>query len=121
MTGERDRYEGLAFPVAVVRFAGPTDHRGSRYLAVIRQGERVTRSTRSYRHDESASQNAHAAARLCWEKHRAQLAADFRRDGLAWTDADDEQTRTSVLVPGDLDRDSYAFVIVPAYAIGAGS
>ncbi len=94
-----DPYIGLAFPVVRVRYAGPTNSRGSRYVATVRG----TRLSRSYDDALSASENAHATAHDCWVKYRAAHADAF---------AGDDQPR--VFIPGDLDASSYAFTVVPA-------
>ncbi len=90
---------GLSFPVIKVRYAGPTDYRGSRYIATLRG----VRHTESYDHALDGSRNAANAARACWAKYREQHAEAF---------AGDEQPR--VFIPGDLDADSYAYTVVPA-------
>jgi hypothetical protein len=94
-----DRFVGLAFPVVRVRYAGPTDYRGSRYIATLRG----VKHTESFDHGLSASQNAHNAAVACFAKYRAAHAEAFEAD---------EQER--VFVPGDLDANSYAFTVVPS-------
>ncbi len=91
---------GLAFPVIRVRYAGPTNHRGSRYIATLR-GVRVTRS---YDCAENGSRNAYEAALACWKKYRDSLPHE-------WADAEPLDER--VFIPGDLDADSYAFTVVP--------
>jgi hypothetical protein len=93
-----DRFLGLAFPVIRVRYAGPTDHNGSRYIATLRG----IRHTESYDHAQNGSYNALQAARACWDKYRAFYADAY---------AGDDQPRA--FIPGDLDRDSYAFTVVP--------
>lgn len=90
---------GLAFPVIRVRYAGPTNYRGSRYIATLRG----IRATVSYSCELSASENATAAALKVWDKYRAQHAEAFQGD---------EQTR--VFIPGDLSSDAYAFTVIPA-------
>ncbi len=95
----RDSLVGLAFPVVRVRYAGPTDYRGARYIATLR-GVRVIEGY-DYAHD--GSRNAYAAAVACWNKYRDQHAEAY---------AGDEQER--VFIPGDLDADSYAFTVVPS-------
>lgn len=95
----RTPFVGLAFPVVRVRYAGPTDARGSRYIATLRG----VRATHHYDHGASGSDSAHAAAVRCFDRYR-KLHADAY--------AGDEQPR--VFIPGDLDRDSYAFMVVPA-------
>jgi hypothetical protein len=87
----------MAFPVVRVRYAGPTDYRGARYIATLR-GVRVIDG---YDYALDGPRNAYNAARACWEKYRSQPAF-----------AGDDQQR--VFIPGDLDADSYAFTVVPA-------
>lgn len=94
----REPFVGLAFPVIRVRYAGPTDCRGSRYAASCRG----VRLQRSYDHALSASENAHAAAAACWQKVRA-----------THKDVYDGDNQERVLIPGDLDRSSYSFTVVP--------
>lgn len=103
-TIREDALVGLAFPVIRVRYAGPTDHRGSRYIATLRG----VRATESYDYAKSGSENAYSAARSCWAKYKAQHAEAY---------AGDDKPR--VFVPGDLDADSYAFTVVPAGFLGA--
>lgn len=100
---KQDTLIGLAFPVVKVRYAGPTNTRGSRYIATLR-GERVSVS---FDYALSASENAYRAAVACWDKYRNAHAEAYEGD---------EQER--VFIPGDLDADSYAFTIVPAGFLG---
>ena len=93
-----DRFVGLAFPVIRVRYAGPTDFRGSRYIATLRG----VRLTQSYDYALSGPANAYCAAVQCWDKYRAQHAEAYKGD---------EQAR--VFIPGDLDANSYAYLVVP--------
>lgn len=94
-----DSLIGLAFPVVKVRYAGPTDYRGSRYIATLRG----VRHTEQYDHALDGSVNAYNAAVAVWAKYRAQLPGPLGTD---------EQPR--VFIPGDLDADSYSFTVVPA-------
>jgi hypothetical protein len=93
-----DRFAGLAFPVITVRYAGPTDRRGSRYIATLRG----VRHTEHYDYALGGPETARLAARNCWNKYRAQHAEAY---------AGDEQPRA--FIPGDLNSDSYAFTVVP--------
>lgn len=96
-------FEGLAFPVVKVRYAGPTDTKGSRWIATLRRSrDEVTRVTAGY-HSElpAGADNAYVAARECFAKHLASWDSD--------NDASDY-----VAVPGDLDPDTYVFTFVPA-------
>jgi len=92
----QDGLVGVCFPVVKVRFAGPTDYRGSRYIASVR-GVRITRS---YDHALSGPENAYRAAADCWSEYVSRLSDDY-------CDPD------RVFVPGDLDADTYAFTVVP--------
>ena len=94
---DTERFSGLAFPVIRVRYAGPTDHRGSRYIATLRG----TRHTEHYDYALDGPDNARNAAAECWKKYREALPAEWRND------------QDYVLIPGDLDANSYAFTVVP--------
>lgn len=100
-------FEGLAFPVVKVRYAGPTDTKGSRWIATMRRdNERLFRATASYNHDlPSGADNALAAARVCY----ALALVDSNALGPVKRHVDDY-----VSVPGDLDSDTYVFTFVPA-------
>lgn len=99
-TVTQQTFDGLAFPIVRVRYAGPTNTRGSRWIATLRRDEeRTYRVTRGY--DYAApmgSGGALAAALECWDKARADLNA--------WSDE-------HVAIPADLDAGSYAFTFVP--------
>lgn len=95
----QDQLDGLAFPVVKVRYAGPTDYKGSRYIATLR-GVSVHHS---YDHALSASVNARHAAERCWWKYRQSLDVPV---------TDDEAPR--LFIPGDLSRGSYCFTVVSA-------
>ena len=89
---------GLAFPVIRVRYVGPTNHRGSRYIATLRG----VRATEQYDDAKGGSENAYSAARSCWAKYKAQHAEAFAGD-----------SHHRVFIPGDLDDNSYVFTVVP--------
>jgi hypothetical protein len=96
---------GLAFPVARVRFAGPTDYHGARYYATLRRdSERTYRASVPYSYALSASENALRAARIVHEK--------------ALADTDGGAPADYVAIPGDLDASSYVFTFVPVYLLG---
>lgn len=95
-----DRFVGLAYPVVKVRYAGPTDTQGTRYIATLRR----VRHIEHYDYALEGRANAYNAAWACWTKYQNGLPEVFR---------DDDQ-RQRVLVPGDLDADSYTFTVVPA-------
>lgn len=97
-TQTRNPLDGLAFPVVKVRYAGPTNTRGSRYIATLRN----TRIVRPYDHALSGSENAYRAAVACWARYEI----------LERMTPYDETTQ--VLIPGDLSDDTYAFTVVPA-------
>lgn len=91
-------FDGLAFPIVRVRYAGPTNYRGSRWIATMRRD-----NERSYRvvtpYDASLStgtRNAIVAARACWDKARADLGWDGEY----------------IAIPAELDADTYAFTFV---------
>jgi hypothetical protein len=94
-------FDGLAFPVAKVRYAGPTNSRGSRWVAsVYRDRDRTFRATVGYDHAlPSGARNALPAALKAFEKARADIDADLREDYVA--------------IPGDFDADTYIFTFVP--------
>lgn len=97
---ERDalRLKGLAFPVVTVRYRGPTDHRGSRWLA--RCGD--TRYAIAYDYALDASDNAARAAWACWRRYWT------AHTGPGWTD---DEPR--VFIPGDLNDSTYTYTVVP--------
>lgn len=100
-----ESFKGLAFPVVKVRYAGPTDYRGSRWIASLgRMGydDPTYRTTGSYHHAlPSGSVNALPVARECLKKA---LAAHGDNDAADY-----------VAVPGSLDADTYVFTFVPKY------
>lgn len=95
---------GFAFPVIRVRYAGPTDYRGSRYIASCRRGDETDRATVSYDYAAGGPATALEAARQCWAKRQQALTQT--------TGISDDSER--VFVPGNLDDNSYAFTVVPA-------
>lgn len=98
-----ETFDSFVFMVARVRFAGPTNTRGSRYIASIRRdNEHTYRVTHSYDGALSPSKNASAAAQKCLRKA---LADNPYHDG----------TISYVAIPGDLSANSYAFTFVPHY------
>ena len=99
-------FRSLAFQVAKARFAGPTNYRGSRYIATIRRdSERTYLAQVSYDDALSPGENALAAARACFAKSLA--------DHIIETSEQDY-----VAIPGDLDADAYCFMFVPRYFFG---
>jgi hypothetical protein len=95
----QDSLVGLAFPVIRVRYAGPTDHRGARYIATLRG----VRHTEHYDDALDASRNAYNAAAACWETYRFRYSEAWASD-----------TTPRVLVPGDLSESEYSFTVIPA-------
>jgi hypothetical protein len=101
----QETLSGLAFPVARVRFAGPTNYRGARYYATLRRdSERTYRASVPFSYALSASENALRAARMVHEKALADTGGGAPEDYVA--------------IPGDLDASSYVFTFVPAYMLG---
>src|SRR5262245_23483276 len=97
-----ETFEQLVFPVAKVRYAGPTNTRGGRYVASIyRDSERTYRATVGFDHADSPSTNARAAALACLTKSLADNNPDA-------------SVADYVAVPGNLSADSYTFTFVPA-------
>lgn len=97
------------FPVVRVRFAGPTDYKGSRWIASMRRdNERTYRATTSYDYAKSSgASNAISAARACYAKALKDM---YRSAGEPAPSIDDY-----VAIPGDLSADAYAFTFVPTY------
>lgn len=106
-------FSGLCFPVARVRYAGPTDTRGGRWIATIRRdNEHSWRMTLPYDHSlPSGSAQAVLAAR---EVHRRMRAALLSEDGV-W----DTNEPEPIAIPGDLSADEYVFTFVPANLLEA--
>lgn len=96
-------FEGLAFPVVKVRYAGPTNTKGSRWIATLRRSRtEVIRVTASYDYSlPTGQENALVAAKECYAK------------ALASYDSGND-VRDYVAVPGDLNPDTYVFTFVPA-------
>ena len=93
---------GFAFPVIKVRFAGPTNSSGARYIATVR-GIRVT-TPMDYA--LNPSENAYRAARKCWGAYQTSLMVNINDD-------------PRILIPGDLSDDAYAFTVVPTALLKA--
>lgn len=92
------RLSGRAFPVIRVRYAGPTNHRGSRYIATL--GD--FRVTWHYAYELSGPENAIRAAYACWLR--------YRNDRIGSLGFDDSPR---VFIPGDYDATTYAYTVVP--------
>jgi hypothetical protein len=91
-------FDDMVFPVIRVKFRGPTNHRGSRYIATCRG----VRHTEHYDHALDGRANAANAARALWEKYRFRYSQAFEGD-----------VQPRVFIPGDLDESSYSFTVVP--------
>ena len=93
-------YVGLSFPVIRVRFSGPTDHHGARYVASLRSPLGTVQHFEPFHvGPEGPSELAHKAARACWEKYLAE-----RRY---------EEEEPRAFIPGDMGPDEYVFLAVP--------
>lgn len=95
---KQNPFAGMAFPIIRVRYAGPTNHRGSCYIATLRG----IRFVRPLDYELSGSENAYQAALECWKLYQ---------DGVGGARSD---YRERVFIPGDLSDDSYCFTLVPA-------
>lgn len=95
----QDSLIGLAFPVIRVRYAGPTDHRGARYIATLHG----VRHVEHYDYALKGNVNAFNAAANVWRKYREQHAEFYQGD---------DQPR--LFIPGDLAADSYCYTVVPS-------
>lgn len=102
-----ETFDGLAFPVARVRYSGPTDTRGGRWRASIRRdADRTFRASAPYDHDTGGGgRGALPAALKALESALDAIDPD--------TTVDDY-----VAVPGDLSADAYIFTFVPAHFFG---
>lgn len=103
---EQDAFVGLAFPVIRVRYVGPTNHRGSRFIATLRG----VRHVEPYDYAISASRVPYNAAAAVLAKYREQT-----RQVIDW------EPEPVVLVPGDLADDTYSYTVVPASFFGGAS
>lgn len=103
--------EGFAFPLVVVKYHGPTDYRGSRFIATLARHEgmgmgRVTlaRVTASYDYAATVAAQGLALARAAWDKYAA--TREFA-----------QSASESVFVPVDMPDGSNGFVVVPAHMV----
>lgn len=103
----QEAFAGFAFPVVRVKYAGPTNSRGSRWIASCRiDNERTVRCTLPYRHEvASGSVNALPAAVECMQRA-------FAAGSGGW---EHPQVADYVAIPGDLSASEYSFTFVPAY------
>jgi hypothetical protein len=97
-------FDGLAFPVARVRYSGPTDTRGGRYNASLyRDRDRTYRASVPYGHDIGGGA-------------RGALPAALKVLECALVDITSGATVADyVAIPGDYSDDAYVFTFVPAY------
>src|SRR5438309_2140569 len=93
----QETFDPFAFPVVKVRYAGPTNTKGSRWIATLRRdSKRTYRATVNYDHAEpSGAQNAIRAAWECWRKARNDLIP-----------AGKNYCTDYVAIPGDLDANA---------------
>jgi hypothetical protein len=105
-----DALVGYAFPLIVVKYYGPTDARGSRYVATLKRyggmsEGTVIESRRSapFRYDMGTSEQSMALVRECWARYIAP-----GRDGKATDDV------ARVFVPCDMANGDTGYVVVPA-------
>lgn len=100
----QETFDGLAFPVIRVKYAGPTDTKGARWIASMRRdNERSYRVTVGYDSGErEGAANAIHAARACWEKACDDLGVPKGEH---------------VAIPADLSASEYAFTMVPEYIL----
>jgi hypothetical protein len=103
-----ESFAGLAFTVVRVRYAGPTNTRGSRWIATITRGSERTRVTMPYRSERPhGAVNALPAAQACFAKVRR--AINEPTDPSEW-----------VAIPAELNADEYAFTFVPSDYLNRG-
>ena len=118
------------YPGILVRYAGPTNHRGSRYLATLNDGDRygIIRATESYDHAADVRGNVLAAAWAVRAKlataTRERAAADYAADDSfrAWMmrHADELEDRGAWhAILSDIGT-SYVVTFVPAHDVPAG-
>lgn len=101
-------FAGLSFPVCRVRYSGPTDHRGSRWIATIKRDGKTYRSVTPYMYEmPTGSRQAEIAARALYHDVREKMGLDTLDDAVVSA------------ICGDLDRDSYSFTLVPCSVIRA--
>jgi hypothetical protein len=97
-----ETFDGLAFPVARVRYSGDSGN----YSATLRRdSERTYRARTPYDHAiGGGARNALLAALKCLERALAEIDPGAGSDPSAY-----------VAIPGDLDAGAYVFTFVPAY------
>lgn len=103
-----ETFAHLAFPVVKVRYDGPSDTHGARWIATIDRGGDlgIIRHMTSYDDSLSAgATNAIVAAKACFDKH-------CKRHDLE---------NTHVAIPGNLDDRHYVFTMVPSYCLNGGN
>jgi hypothetical protein len=102
----QDTFSPFAFPIVKVRYSGPTDYHGAKWIATLRRdNERTYRVHQSY--DDSlpeGAQNALQAALACFAKCFADLNPD-----------NPHPISDYIAIPADLSANEYAFTFVPSY------
>lgn len=102
MTVSNHTFDGLAFPVARVRYSGDS---GNWSASIRRDSERTYRARVSYDYATGGgARGALPAALKCLERALADLDLGTGHDPSDY-----------VAVPGDLDAGAYVFTFVPAY------
>jgi len=99
-----DTFKHLAFPVIKVRYDGPTDYHGARWIASLDRGGDIGVIRHMTSYDDglpAGASNAIVAALACWHKYCAKHNLDD----------------THVAIPGNLDDKHYCFVMVPSYIL----
>jgi hypothetical protein len=92
-------FDGLAFPVATVRYKGDTSHFNA---TIVRDRDRTYRARVPYSHEIGpGARNAVRAALAAFEK-MAEDNPSILSDGPHYP------------VPGDMNSDAYVFTFVPA-------
>ena len=119
------------YPGILVRYAGPTNYRGSRYLATLNDGDRygIIRATSTYDYGQDVRGNVLAAAWAIRGKlaaaTRARAASDYSDDGDtmgAWMmrHADELEERAAwVPILSDIGT-AYVVTFVPVHDVPAG-
>jgi hypothetical protein len=98
----RNRFDGLAFLAVKVRYAGPTDRTGGRWIASLyRDTDRTYRATVGY---DDALPSGGTQAVIAAKRALAKALADNNPDA---------SVSDYTPVPGDLSADEYVFVFVP--------
>jgi hypothetical protein len=108
-TNGQDSFEGITFPLVKVKFAGPTDHRGARWIATLTSGR--LGGPKSYRvirpYDYSIGCGATNALPVAQEVLRKCFA-----DWSARTESECPNVQNFILIPCEIDRDTYGFTVI---------